>query len=66
MRKIRLLTNNPRKVVGLESYGLSIIERVPIELPINQCNARYLRTKKDKLGHLLALTPTSDDLPLPG
>ena len=66
VRKIRLLTNNPRKVVGLESYGLSIIERVPIELPINQCNARYLRTKKDKLGHLLALTPTSDDLPLPG
>ena len=55
IRRIRLLTNNPRKVVGLESYGLSIVERVPIELPANQCNARYLRTKKDKLGHFLQL-----------
>ena len=55
IRRIRLLTNNPRKVVGLEAYGLSIVERVPIELPANQCNARYLKTKKDKLGHFLAL-----------
>lgn len=66
VRKIRLLTNNPRKVVGLEAYGLTIVERVPIELPANQCNARYLKTKKDKLGHLLQLgadqaSPTAVD-----
>ena len=55
VRQIRLLTNNPRKVVGLEGYGLSIVERVPVELPANERNARYLRTKRDKLGHLLDL-----------
>ncbi|MBM4096461.1 MAG: GTP cyclohydrolase II [Planctomycetes bacterium] len=55
VRQIRLLTNNPRKVVGLEGHGLSIVERVPVELPPNERNARYLRTKRDKLGHLLDL-----------
>ena len=53
VRKIRLLTNNTKKVVGLEGYGLQIIERVPIQVPPNQHNRRYLKTKKDKLGHLL-------------
>ena len=53
IRDIRLLTNNPRKVVGLEGYGLRIIERVPIQVEANLNNARYLKTKKDKLGHLL-------------
>lgn len=53
VRDIRLLTNNPRKVVGLEGYGLRIVERVPIQTEPNECNARYLKTKKDKLGHLL-------------
>jgi 3,4-dihydroxy 2-butanone 4-phosphate synthase/GTP cyclohydrolase II len=53
IRKIRLLTNNPRKVVGLAGYGLEIIERVPIQMkPVAQ-NLRYLKTKKQKLGHLL-------------
>lgn len=53
IRQIRLLTNNPRKVVGLEGYGLRITERVPIQVPPNQNNKVYLKTKKDKLGHLL-------------
>jgi 3,4-dihydroxy 2-butanone 4-phosphate synthase/GTP cyclohydrolase II len=53
VRKIRLLTNNPRKIVGLEGYGLKIVERVPIQVSPSQENLRYLRTKKDKLGHLL-------------
>src|SRR5262245_50422130 len=53
VRRIRLLTNNPKKVVGLDGYGLQIVERVPIQIPPNDENRHYLRTKKDKLGHLL-------------
>jgi 3,4-dihydroxy 2-butanone 4-phosphate synthase/GTP cyclohydrolase II len=53
VRDIRLLTNNPRKVVGLDGYGLRIVERVPIQIPATESNQRYLKTKKDKLGHLL-------------
>ncbi|MFH1024626.1 MAG: bifunctional 3,4-dihydroxy-2-butanone-4-phosphate synthase/GTP cyclohydrolase II [Planctomycetota bacterium] len=53
LRKIRLLTNNPRKVVGLEGYGLEIIERVPLEIPSHRHNRKYLRTKRDKMGHWL-------------
>ena len=53
LHKIRLLTNNPRKFVGLEGYGLEIVARVPIEIPASEANRRYLKTKKDKLGHLL-------------
>jgi len=53
IRQIRLITNNPRKIVGLEGYGLKIAERVPLVTPATAHNARYLRTKKEKLGHLI-------------
>jgi len=53
VKKIKLMTNNPKKVVGLEGYGMEIVERVPIEIPPNENNKNYLKTKKDKLGHLL-------------
>lgn len=51
VKKIRLLTNNPRKIIGLEGYGLEIVERLPLEIPPNPVNKEYLRTKKEKLGH---------------
>ena len=50
---IRLLTNNPKKVVGIGGHGLVVTDRVPIEIKPNGINARYLRTKRDKMGHLL-------------
>ena len=53
LRHIRLLTNNPKKIIGLEGYGLDIIEQVPIRVKPNPHNAKYLETKKRKLGHLL-------------
>jgi 3,4-dihydroxy 2-butanone 4-phosphate synthase / GTP cyclohydrolase II len=53
VREIRLLTNNPKKVIGLEGYGLKIVERVPIQVPAGENNRRYLQTKREKLGHLL-------------
>jgi 3,4-dihydroxy 2-butanone 4-phosphate synthase/GTP cyclohydrolase II len=53
VRKMRLLTNNPTKRVGLASFGLEIVERVPIVVEPNEVNRRYLETKKQKMGHLL-------------
>ena len=53
LNKIRLLTNNPRKRIGLEGYGLNIVERVPLEIKANKFNKRYLSVKKSKLGHML-------------
>ncbi len=53
VRKMRLMTNNPKKIVGLDGYGLSIIEQVPIEVPSNEHNKCYLECKKLKMGHLL-------------
>jgi 3,4-dihydroxy 2-butanone 4-phosphate synthase/GTP cyclohydrolase II len=53
LKTIRLLTNNPKKIVGLEGYGLEVIEQVPIRVPPNPHNARYLKTKREKLGHLV-------------
>jgi 3,4-dihydroxy 2-butanone 4-phosphate synthase/GTP cyclohydrolase II len=57
IRKMRLLTNNPKKIIGLEGYGLEVVERVPIEMPATRRNRAYLITKRDKMGHLLTLAP---------
>jgi 3,4-dihydroxy 2-butanone 4-phosphate synthase/GTP cyclohydrolase II len=54
LKSIRPITNNPRKMVGLEGYGLSLGDRVPLEQPLHQENAGYLKTKREKLGHLFA------------
>ncbi|HIE33478.1 MAG TPA: bifunctional 3,4-dihydroxy-2-butanone-4-phosphate synthase/GTP cyclohydrolase II [Thermodesulfobacteriaceae bacterium] len=55
VRRMRLMTNNPKKIVGLEGYGLKVVERVPIEIPPHEENYRYLKCKRDKLGHLLSV-----------
>ena len=55
VKKIRLMTNNPRKFVGLSGYRLEIVDRVPIEVPPNKANLQYLRTKKEKMGHILEM-----------
>jgi 3,4-dihydroxy 2-butanone 4-phosphate synthase/GTP cyclohydrolase II len=52
---MRLLTNNPRKLIGLEGYGLEIVERIPIVTGVCEYNINYLKAKKEKLGHLLEL-----------
>ena len=52
LTKIRLLTNNPKKIVGLQGHGLEIVERVPIVIPPSRFNRRYMQTKKEKMGHL--------------
>ena len=53
VRKMRLMTNNPKKIVGLEGYGMEVVERVPIEIPPNEENMNYLMCKKEKMGHIL-------------
>jgi 3,4-dihydroxy 2-butanone 4-phosphate synthase/GTP cyclohydrolase II len=53
LKTIRLLTNNPKKIVGLEGYGLEVVEQLPIKIRANPHNEKYLRTKRDKMGHLL-------------
>jgi 3,4-dihydroxy 2-butanone 4-phosphate synthase/GTP cyclohydrolase II len=53
IQKIRLMTNNPKKIIGLNGYGMEIVERVPLQIPARKENARYLSTKKEKMGHLL-------------
>lgn len=61
VKKIRLLTNNPKKIAGLEGYQLEIVERVPIEIQPSAHNHRYLEAKRDKLGHLLVLNQIEGD-----
>jgi len=61
LRKIRLLTNNPKKVIGLEGYGLEVVEKVPIIIAPNPYNRRYLVTKQKKMGHRLEIPDTSDN-----
>ena len=51
--KVRLLTNNPRKIQALREYGIDVVSREPLEIAPNVSNARYLATKRDRLGHLL-------------
>jgi len=53
VKKMRLMTNNPKKIIGLEGYGLEVVERIPIEIEANEINHKYLETKRDKLGHLI-------------
>ncbi len=57
LHKIRLLTNNPRKIIGLEGYGIQVVERVPIETKPHQENIEYLKAKVKKMGHLLSIKP---------
>jgi 3,4-dihydroxy 2-butanone 4-phosphate synthase/GTP cyclohydrolase II len=62
LTSVRFLTNNPKKIVGLDGYGLSVAEQVPLEIAPNPHNAGYLNTKRDKMGHLF---PSVDDGELP-
>ena len=57
LRQLRILTNNPKKIIGLEGYGLEVAERVPIMATPNPHNWRYLETKRDKMGHLILIDP---------
>jgi 3,4-dihydroxy 2-butanone 4-phosphate synthase/GTP cyclohydrolase II len=61
VRRVRLLTNNPDKVAALEEYGLSVIERVPVEVSPRPANREYLKTKRSKFGHLLSLVAETQD-----
>jgi 3,4-dihydroxy 2-butanone 4-phosphate synthase/GTP cyclohydrolase II len=60
VRKMRLLTNNPKKMVGLQGYGLSVVEQVPIEVEPNEHNRCYLECKKLKMGHMLSFDETAN------
>ena len=55
LTSIRQLTNNPKKIIGLEGYGLRVVERVPVEVSPNEINVKYLKTKKNKMGHILGV-----------
>jgi 3,4-dihydroxy 2-butanone 4-phosphate synthase/GTP cyclohydrolase II len=57
VRRVRLITNNPKKIEGLETYGVCVLAREPIEVAARPSNVRYLRTKREKLGHILSSLP---------
>ena len=52
IRKVKLITNNPSKRVGLEAYGIEIVDRVPVAIQVNKWNVSYMRTKQEKMGHI--------------
>ena len=54
IKTMRLLTNNPRKFIGLQGYGLAVSDAVPLEIPAGEHTRKYLKTKKDKMGHILS------------
>ena len=56
-KNLKILTNNPKKIVGIEGYGLKVVERLPLEVPATEANRSYLRTKREKLGHLFSSFP---------
>ena len=60
--KVRLLTNNPIKVSGLNSYGIDVVERVPLEVPPNKFNVGYLSTKRERMGHILENSELPQDI----
>jgi len=53
VKKMRLITNNPQKIIGLSGYDLEVVERIPLIIPIKKSNKKYMQTKKDKMGHLI-------------
>ena len=53
VKKMTILTNNPRKIIGIEGYGLEIVDRIPLEIEPNPANEKYMTTKRDKLGHFI-------------
>ena len=57
VKNLKILTNNPKKIVGIEGYGLKVVERLPLEVPATEANRSYLRTKREKLGHLFSSFP---------
>ncbi len=61
VRKMKLMTNNPKKIIGLEGYGLEVTERIPIEIPPKKENLNYLKTKRQKMGHLLNLSAAAGE-----
>jgi len=66
VRKMRLMTNNPKKIVGLQGYGLEVVERVPIEIPPCKENLFYLLTKKKKMGHMLSIVGDVEEVEIKG
>jgi 3,4-dihydroxy 2-butanone 4-phosphate synthase / GTP cyclohydrolase II len=60
VRRVRLLTNNPAKIEGLERHGVEVVERIPLEISPNPSNLGYLRTKREKMGHLFPMAATND------
>jgi 3,4-dihydroxy 2-butanone 4-phosphate synthase/GTP cyclohydrolase II len=61
VRRLRLMTNNPRKIVGLEGYGIEVAERVPLEVARSETNRSFLEARRTRMGHLLSAVPDDPD-----